>query len=139
MTTTTAPYSPATRRNVALSAARVFAGLLGSMQLAGVVFFAFLAPEEAVWVGPWVDVPVVGLLVVGVLLKLAVAVGPGIDPHRRISLGLAAVGIGVAVTLVKIPVYDEPEGVTFLAFDAVLLVLLLLARRGAGLRVVRPA
>lgn len=130
MTITTTPSAPATRRNVALVATRVFAGLLGAMQLAGAVFFLFLAPEEAVWVDPWVDVPVVALLLCGVLLKLTVAVGPGLDPHRRIGLGLVAVAIGVAVTLFKIPVYDEPEGVLFLAFDFVLLALLLLARRG---------
>lgn len=31
--------------------------------------------------------------------------------------------------MVKIPLYDEPEGVTFLVLDAILLTLLLLARR----------
>ena len=132
MTITTTPT--ATRRNVALVATRVFAGLLGATQLAGAVFFLFLAPEEAIWRGPWVDVPVVGLLLVGALLKLTISVGPALDPHRRIGLGLVAVAIGVAVTLVKIPVYEEPEGVVVLAFDAVLLALLLLARRGAGSR-----
>lgn len=132
MTTATTPSTlTARRRNVALLAARVFAGVLGSVQLAGAIFFVFLAPEQAVWVGPWVDVPVVALLLTGVLLKLAVAVGPGLDPHRRIVLGLVAVGIGVAVTVFKIPVYDEPESVPFLALDAVLLALFLLARRGA--------
>lgn len=135
MTTATTPSTPATRRrNAALVATRVFAGILGAMQLAGAAFFLFLAPEEAVWVGPWVDVPVVALLLAGVLLKLAVAVGPGLDPHRRVRLGLIAVVIGIAVTLVKIPVYDEPEGILFLALDTVLLALLLLARRGAKSR-----
>lgn len=128
MTVTT---TTATRRNAALVAARVFAGLVATMQLAGVFYFVFLARDEAVWVGPWVDVPVVALMVGGMLLKLATAVGPGLDPHRRIGLGLVAVAVGIAVTLFKIPVYDEPEGVTFLALDAVLLALLLLARRGA--------
>lgn len=127
MTTTTTPT--AVHRNAALVAARVFAGLLGAIQLAGVVLFLLLVPEEAVWVGPWVDVPVVSLLVGGALLKLAVALGPGLEPRRRVGLGLVAFAVGVAVTLVKIPVYDEPEGVLFLAFDAVLLALLLLARR----------
>lgn len=131
MATATTPSVPTTPRNVALVATRVFAGLLGTSQLAGVVFFVFLVPEEAVWVGPWVDVPVVALLLTGALLKLTIAVGPGLGPHRRIGLGLIAVAIGVAVTLVKIPVYDEPEGVLFLAFDTALLALLLLARRGA--------
>lgn len=129
-TTTTTASAPRTRRNVALTTARVFAGILGSLQLAGAAFFLFLAPEEAVWVGPWVDVPVVAALLGGALLKLAVSVGPGLTAESRIRLGLLAVGIGVAVTLIKIPVYDEPEGVVFLALDAVLLALLLLARRG---------
>lgn len=44
-------------------------------------------------------------------------------------MGLVAVAIGVAVTLVKIPVYDEPEGLVFIAFDGLLLLLLLVARR----------
>jgi len=131
MTITTTTSAPATRRNVALVATRTFAGLIGTIQLAGVVYFVFLAREEAVWVGPWIDVPVVALLVGGVLLKLTIAVGPGLDAHHRIGLGLVAVAVGIGVTLVKIPVYDEPESVTVLVLDAVLLALLLLARRGA--------
>ena len=134
MTMTSTPTVTARRRNLALGVTRVYAGLFGASQVAGAVFFLFLAPEEAVWLGPWVDVPVVALLVGGALLKLAVSVGPGLDAHRRIDLGLVAVAIGVAVTLVKIPLYDEPEGVVVLAVDAVLLVLLVLARRGAGAR-----
>ncbi|MDQ4054401.1 MAG: hypothetical protein M3237_17100 [Actinomycetota bacterium] len=130
MTITTTTSTPATRRNVALVATRIFAGLVGSIQLAGALYFLFPAGEEAVWVGPWIDVPVVALLVGGVLLKLTVAVGPGLDARHRIGLGLVAVAVGIAVTLFKIPVYDEPESVTFLVVDAVLLTLLLLARRG---------
>lgn len=129
--TTSSTTTPATttRRNVALVSARIVAGLLGMIQLAGAAFFLLLAPEEAVWVGPWVDIPVVALMLTGMLLKVAVAVAPRLTPSRRINLGLLAVAIGLGTTLVKIPVYDEPEGVLFLAFDAVLLVLLLLARR----------
>ena len=134
MTMTSTPTVTTRRRNLALVVTRIYAGLLGALQLAGVVFFVFLAPDEGLWVGLWVDVPVTALLVGGVLLKLAVAVGPGLDAHRRITLGFTAVVIGIAVTLIKIPVYDEPEGVLFLAFDGVLLVLLVLARRGAGPR-----
>lgn len=133
MTMTSTPTVTA-RRNHALVAARVVAGLLGASQVAGVAYFVFLAPDEGLWVGAWVDVPITLLLAGGALLKLAVAIGPGLDAHRRIALGFIAVAIGVAVTLVKIPVYDEPEGVLFLAFDGVLLLLLVLARRGAGPR-----
>lgn len=135
MTTTTTPYVAATaRRNAALTAARVVAGVLGGLQLAGMTYFGLVAPEEAVWVGPWVDAPVVGLMLAGLLLKLAVAVGPGLDRGRRIALGQLAVALGVAVTLVKIPVYDEPEGVVFIGADLVLLTLLLLARRSERAR-----
>lgn len=134
MTTASASTAPALHRNLALTATRIFAGLLGTMQLAGVVYFVLLAPEQAVWVGAWVDIPITALLLGGVLVKLAVAVAPALDVHRRIGLGLTAVAIGIAVTLVKIPVYDEPEGALFLAFDGVLLGLLLLARRGAAPR-----
>ena len=131
MTITATESEPRTRRGIAvLTAARAVAGLLGLVQLTGAVYFIFVAPEESVWLGPWVDVPVVALLLAGVLLKLTVAVAPGLDPHRRIGLGLAAVTIGAAVTLLKIPLYDEPESAAFLVVDTVLLTLLLLARRG---------
>jgi hypothetical protein len=116
-------------RNVALSAARIFAGLLGLMKAAGITYFALLAPEEGVWLGPWIDVPVVGTLFAATVLLLVVALAPRLTAGRRIGLGLLAVGLDVAVTLVKVPLYDEPESVTFLAFGAILLTLLLLARR----------
>lgn len=118
-------------RNVPLVAARVFAGLLGASQLAGVVIFIFVVPEEAVWLGLWLDVPVVALMVFGSSLKLGLAVLPGLAATRRIAMGFLAVAIGAAVTLLKISLYDEPEGVLFLAFDAVLLTFLVLAGRTA--------
>ena len=134
MTMTSTPSVTARRRNLALVVARAWAGLLGASQVAGLAYFVFLAPDEGLWVGPWVDVPITLLLAAGALLKVAVAVGPGLAAHRRIALGFTAVAVGIAVTLVKIPVYDEPEGVLFLAFDGVLLALLVLARRGAVAR-----
>lgn len=115
-------------RNKALVAARVVAGVLGTVQLAGAVMFMFIVPEEAVWVGPWLDVPIVTIMLVGFLCKLAVALLPGLTLDRRLRLGFTAVALGVATTLVKVPLYDEPEGVAFLAFDGLLLLLLLLAR-----------
>jgi hypothetical protein len=125
------PTITTSSRNVALTASRVLAGLLGSMQLAGVVYFLLISPDEAVWVGPWIDVPIVALLLSGALLKLGVALLPGMPATRRITMGFLAVGIGTAVTLVKIPAYNEPEGVLALVFDAVLLALLTLAWRAA--------
>ena len=125
----TTPVVTASAPNVPLLAARVLAGLLATVQLAGAVFFMLIAPDQAVWVGPLLDVPIVVLMVSGLLLKLAVAVWPGVGPGRRIRLGLLAAGVGIAVTLVKIPVYDEPEGVLFMVLDAVLIVLLVLAGR----------
>lgn len=127
MTTTVTTSS----RNAALVTARVAAGLLGSIQLAGAIFFLFAAPDEAVWVGPWLDVPIVALTLSGIFLKLAVAVLPRLYVRRRIAMGFLAVAIGVGVTLVKIPVYNEPEGVLFIGLDAVLLGLLTLAWRAA--------
>lgn len=127
--TSTAVVTP--KRNAALIAARALAGVLGALQLAGAVYFLLIAPGEAVWHGPWVDVPVIAVLLTGVFLKLALAIAPGLDAARRIRLGLVAVGVGIAITLVKIPVYDEPESVTFIPVDAALAGLLLLARRGA--------
>jgi hypothetical protein len=115
--------------NRALAAARVVAGVLGVNGLLGATYFILIAPEQAVWVGPWVDVPVVAMMLTGFFLKLGVALAPGLPADRRIRLGFLAVALGMAVTLVKIPVYDEPEGMLFLAFDAVLLGVLLLAWR----------
>ncbi|MFP5335408.1 MAG: hypothetical protein ACLGIV_08850 [Actinomycetes bacterium] len=116
-------------RNVPLIAARVVAGLLGGAELAGVTYFTLVAPEEAVWVGPWLDIPIVALMVVGAALQLGLALLPGLSATRRIVMGFVAAGLGIAVTLVKIPLYDEPEGVLFIGFDALLLVLLALAWR----------
>jgi hypothetical protein len=112
-----------------LVAARVVAGVLAVVQLAGVFFFTVMAREEAVWLGPLVDIPVIGLMVLGMLLKLACAVWPGLAARRRIVLGLAGAALGIVMTLVKIPLYDEPEGVTFLVADLLLVALLLLAGR----------
>lgn len=123
-TTVTAPS-----RNVALISARVIAGLLGSVQLAGAVFFLFIAGEEAVWLGPWIDVPIVALTLSAIFLKLGIAFLPGLSAARRIAMGFVAFPLGIAVTLVKITAYDEPEGVTFVVIEAVLLLLMLLARR----------
>lgn len=135
MTTQTGTAVATNRRaDVALVVARVAAGVLGAAQLAGVVLFVLLAPEEAVWLGLWIDVPVIAVMLAGIALKLAVAVAPGLSASRRILLGLVAVALGAAATLVKIPLYDEPEGVLFLGFDVVLAIVLLLARRGEGPR-----
>lgn len=123
----TSTFIPA-QRNVALAAARVLAGLFGAITLAGFVMFTFVVPEEAVWVGLLVDVPVVGAMLAAAFLKLAVAVAPGMDADQRIRLGLLAAGLGAAVTLVKIPVYDEPEGILFLGVEVLLVALLLRAR-----------
>lgn len=127
MTSTVIP----TRRNAPLGAARVLAGLFGAITVAGFVMFTFVVPEEAVWVGLLVDIPVVGALLAAAVLKLVVAVAPAVEADRRIRLGLLAAGLGAAVTLVKIPVYDEPEGILFLGVEALLVALLLRARHAA--------
>lgn len=126
-TGTTEPTAPP--RNLALGTARVLAGLLGTLQLAGAGYFLLVAPEEAGWLGPWIDVPVLTVLFTGIVLTLATAVTPRLRPEPRIRLGLTAAGLTVVATLAKIPLYDEPEGVTVLVVDAVLLTLLLLAGR----------
>lgn len=129
MTVTTDITAPP--RNLALGAARVVAGLLGAIQFAGAGYFLVLAPEQAVWLGLMIDIPVLTVLFAGILLKLVTALAPGLPQDRRIRFGLVAVGVSVVATLIKIPLYDEPEGVTFLALDGVLLTLLLLAARTA--------
>jgi hypothetical protein len=118
-------------RNLALVSARVVGGLIAALQLAGGGFFLLLASDDAVWLGPWVDVPVLTALFAGALLMLAMAVAPKLTPHRRIRVGLVAVGLGVISSLIKSALYDGPESLTFLAVDAVVLALLLLAGRAA--------
>ncbi len=121
-------------RNVPLLTARVLGALLGAVGLVASSYFMFIIPDEVVWKGPWLDVPIVALILSGAFLKLGLGVLPGLPDSRRIAMGFLAVGIGIAVTLVKVPVYDEPEGVGILVFDVVLLVLLTYARRNASRR-----
>ncbi|KAE8763334.1 hypothetical protein GB883_14735 [Georgenia thermotolerans] len=75
------------------------------------------------------------LLIAAPLVKLGVALLPGLPAPRRIALGLLAFPIVSVVTVVKVIAYDEPESGLFLIVDAVLLLLLLLARRADRLRV----
>lgn len=123
-TTVTTPW-----RNSALVAARVVAGLRGTVQFAGAIFFSLIAPDEPVWVGPWLDVPNRGVDSVTGFSETWVGLPAGADREQAMTMGFLAVALGVAVTLVKITVYDDPEGVVFLLFDAILLGLLTLAWR----------
>lgn len=133
MSTTVSPtVSSAPTRNVALTAARVTAAVIGGLQLAGFCFFMLVVPDdEVVWLGPWIDYPILTLLLTGVALKLTTAFAPALGPALRIRIGLVAVGVSVLVTLLKMPLYGEPEGATFLVLDALLGWLLLRARRAA--------
>ncbi len=133
MSTTTVPTRSTTpTHNVALTAARVTAAVIGAMQLAGFTFFMLILPDdEVVWLGPWVDYPILTLLLTGVALKLTTAIAPGLRPDLRIRIGLSAVAVSVLVTLLKMPLYGEPEGATFLVLDGLLCWLLLRARRVA--------
>lgn len=129
MSTTVSATAPSTR-NAALTAARIVAAVVGGLQLAGFSYFMLIEPdEEAVWLGPWIDYPIVAVLLTGVALKLTTAVAPALGTALRIRIGFLAVGIGVAVTLLKVPLYGEPEGATFLVLDALLGWLLWRARR----------
>jgi hypothetical protein len=134
MSTTTVPTRSTTpTRNAALTAARVTAAVIGAMQLAGFTFFMLIAPDdEVVWLGPWIDYPILTLLLIGITLKLTTAFAPGLRPGLRIRIGLSAVALSVLVTLLKMPLYGEPEGATFLVLDGLLCWLLLRARRVAG-------
>jgi hypothetical protein len=133
MSTTTVPTRPTTAtRNVALTAARVTAAVIGAMQLAGFTFFMLIVPDdEVVWRGPWIDYPILTLLLTGIALKLTTALAPGLRPDLRVRIGLSAVALSVVVTLLKMPLYGEPEGATFLVLDGLLCWLLLRARRVA--------
>ncbi len=117
------------RRNIPLVAARCLFGLLGCVQAAGATVFLVIAPENAVWISPWVDVPVVAWTLTQIALHLAVGFAPGLAPTRRINVGIAAVVLGTLLTPVKVVAYDEPEALTFIAVDLLLLALLLVARR----------
>jgi hypothetical protein len=128
MTTVTTTAAPS--RSTALTAARVAAGLIGGLQLAGVSYFLLIVPDAGVvWLGPWIDFPILTLLLTGVALKLTTALAPGLSAGLRVRVGLVAVAVGVVVTMLKMPLYGEPEGVTFLLLDGLLGWLLLRARR----------
>ena len=128
--TTITTTAAAPSRNAALTAARVAAGLIGGLQLAGVSYFLLIVPDaEVVWLGPWIDYPILALLLTGVVLKLTTALAPGLSATLRVRVGLVAVAVGVVVTMLKMPLYGEPEGVTFLVLDGLLGWLLLRARR----------
>ena len=129
-TSTLSPRSSTPTRNVALTAARVTAAVIGGLQLAGFSYFMVIAPDdEVVWLGPWIDYPILTLLLIGVALKLTTALAPGLSAALRVRVGLVAVAVGVVVTMLKMPLYGEPEGVTFLVLDGLLGWLLLRARR----------
>lgn len=80
-------------RSVVLAAARIFAGLFGLSKAAGITYFTLIAPDEAIWLGPWIDIPAVGTLVTVTVLLLAVALAPRLTAGRRIGIGLLAVGL----------------------------------------------
>ena len=96
-----------------------------------VVLPAVVPDDEVVWLGPWIDYPILTLLLTGVVLKLATALAPGLDAALRIRRRAGRRRLGVVVTLLKMPLYGEPEGVTFLVLDGLLGWLLLRARRTA--------
>ena len=132
-TTTTPTRSTAPTRDVALTAARVTAGVIGALQLAGFSYFMVIAPDdEVVRLGPSIDYPILTLLLTGVLLKLTTAFAPALRADLRIRIGLGAVALGFLVTLLKMPLYGEPEGATFLVLDGLLCWLLLRARRAVS-------
>jgi hypothetical protein len=125
----------ATRPNHYLTAARCVAGLAGALGLAGIAYLVQVAPEEAVWTSPWVDVPLVAWKAVVSAGFLMVALAPGIPAGSRVRIGTWLAAAEVLFSTVKIFGYDEPEGVTFVVVDLVILALLGLARRrdaGAG-------
>lgn len=127
ITTTAAPS-----RNAALTASRLAAGLIGGLQLAGMSYFMLIVPDdEVVWLGPGIDYPILALLLTVIVLKLTTALAPALDAALRIRVGLVAATLGVVVTLFKMPLYGEPEGVTFLVLDGLLVWLLLRARHTA--------
>lgn len=109
--------------------ARVLLGLLGASLLAGAVYFTFFAPPEdggvttAVdWaVAVWAMATAVGLLVVAVLL--------GDRTRRTLGLARALLVSHLVFGLVKVVFYAEPESVTFIVVDLVLLALLAIRRR----------
>ncbi|WP_404381570.1 hypothetical protein LL946_13755 [Knoellia locipacati] len=118
--------APSTR--LALGAARGVGVVHALLGLAGVVLFTVVMPEEALWVHPVVDTGVVVLKVAVSALLLVGALWPGLAPDRRHRLlGFAVLG-SVVFGLVKLTVYDEQEALAFFVIDALLVVLLVLAR-----------
>ena len=100
--------------------------------LTGLVLFTLVMPEDALWVHPVLDTGVIVLKLVVSGLLLAGALWPALDAQRRRQLLLVAVLGSVVFGLVKLTAYHEREALAFFAVDALLLVLLLLARGRAG-------
>lgn len=116
----------------ALRAARVVAAVHAVVGLTGLVLFTLVMPEDALWVHPVLDTGVIVLKLVVSGLLLAGALWPALDAQRRRQLLLVAVLGSVVFGLVKLTAYHEREALAFFAVDALLLVLLLLARGRAG-------
>lgn len=117
---------------LALRAARVVAVVHAVLGVTGLVLFTLVMPEEALWLHPVVDTGVIVLKLAVCALLLVGALRPRLDAvHRRRLLTTAVLG-SVAFGLVKLTAYDEREALVFFALDALLLVLLALARPRAG-------
>lgn len=133
MSTTTEPTATTASvpggRNRPLVAARVLAGIAATLALFGVTYFTMFAREEAQFLGPWVDVPLITWKVGVCIALLAVALAPGLRAATRIQVGIVAAVAELGFTAIKVAFYDEPEAVTFAVLDLVIIGLLVAARR----------
>ncbi len=127
-TTTTQPRSGS--RSPALVVARVVAGIAATMGLAGVSYFTVFARDQAQFISPWVDIPLITWKVSICIALLAVALAPRLHAATRIKIGLVAAVADLGFTAIKVVFYNEPEAVTFAVVDLIIIGLLLVARRG---------
>lgn len=132
MTTTDPTTSEVSGRepgNRPLVAARIVSGLAAALALFGVTYFTVFAREEAQFMGPWVDVPLITWKVAVCVALLTVALAPGLRAATRVQVGIVAAVAELGFTAIKVAFYDEPEAVTFAVLDLAIIGLLVAARR----------
>jgi hypothetical protein len=120
---------PSTASSALLGAARVLLGLAGLFGGAAASYFTFFAPVGHGAVSTAYDWFVAIWKILLSIAMVAVAVAPGLTPGRRTQLAIWLVLTDVVFGLVKLFGYHETSSFAFFIVDAVVLVLLGIAKR----------
>jgi hypothetical protein len=120
---------PSTASMVLLGAARSLLGVAGLFGFAAAGYFTFLAPAGQGAVTTPYDWFVAIWKILLSLAMVAVAVAPRASRLRRIQLGSWLVITDLVFGLVKLVGYHESSSLAFFVIDAIILALLVAARR----------